>query len=117
MPLNRDQRPAIARRQDALLEGSLELIIVSNYEPIRLADRGEEFFRYWFIWGPDLHRRVVNGVADAKNFSGRIGGVAPGADIRQQQRAAAFDVSVQDGYGALAITRKKKRSPDRSGSP
>jgi hypothetical protein len=61
MPLNRNKRPAVSRRQDVGLDLSLKIIVERNRQPIGVARGFEEFFRDRLAGNPPFDRAIVDG--------------------------------------------------------
>ena len=76
MALERDQRPAMARRQDVLLDRRLEMIAMGSNNPVRIVRGFDKFRRHWIAGDPQLHRLIVRGISHTKNFSAGIGRIA-----------------------------------------
>ena len=75
MALGRNQRKAVARVQDVLLDGALERIVVRDRGPVRICRGLEPYRRNGIARKPALHRAVVDGIGDADDFRRRIGRV------------------------------------------
>jgi hypothetical protein len=104
VPLDRHERPSIARRQDALLDRRLEGVIMRHDDPVRIARSNVEFFGYWLAGQPHLHRTVVDGICDAPNVGRRIGGISPSTDIGKVDRRAGFEISVKNVHASTELS-------------
>ena len=94
MPLDRNDRPVIARREDALLDRALECIVMGDDQPIGFARSDMEFLGNRLARNPDLCRSVVDCVTDAPYAGGRLGRVTPGADLGEIERRSGFNVPI-----------------------
>jgi len=101
MSFNRNKQKAKARRQNVLLDCRLEMVTVSDDNPIRVPRSLKPNFWYWIAWKPRLHRPVIDGIGRAQKFSARVSRVLMCADLFQVDPTAGFVVTMQDvSYGA-----------------
>jgi hypothetical protein len=93
--LERNFRPAKARRHEVALDRRLERVAMGGNAPAEIVGGLDELGRHR-ARDPQLHRLMVDSVGAAQDFCGRIGGVAVGADRFQRQSAPRFIIAMQN---------------------
>jgi hypothetical protein len=93
VPLDRNNRPAIARAQQAFFNGALEGVIMRDHEPSRIGGGNLEFCGERLPRRPCLHRPVVNCITDAPHIGRRVAGIFPSADIGQLQYGSRLNIA------------------------
>jgi len=97
VPVDRNQRPLIARVKQPLFDGRFKLIVVRDDQPSGIPRSLDKCFRDWLIRRPDPDR-PINRVADAQYCRCRIAGVTPGAGELELEVRAGFDISEEGGH-------------------
>ena len=108
MTLERNERKAVARRQDAPLDRGFERVVVRGDLPAQIALGFEEHRRDRLAARqPHLHGAVVDGIGRAQNFRRRVGRVLVHADLWQVGVAPGLVVAMQRmrdaGRGRAAV--------------
>src|SRR5262245_2477107 len=100
MARERNKRPSVARAENEFLDRALKGVVVCDDQPIFARCRVNE--RLWnrLSQRPNLDRTVVNGVTDANNFGGSIGGITVRARSSDLRGRACFVIAKKDRHGA-----------------
>ena len=96
VPLERNDRPIILSRENALLDRALECVIMGDGQPIRIRRRDVEFVGNRLAGNPDTCRRVVDRIGNASYPGHWITGVAPGADVGEIDRRPGLDIAMKN---------------------
>ena len=101
--LERDQRPAVSRRQHVLLNRRLEMIAVRSQHPARIARSFDKFRRHRIAGDPQLHRVIIDGISNTENFS----------DARSERgihRLGAIALAT-NGSGLMLVAERLREAP------
>ena len=101
--LDRDERPAIARRHDVLLDRGLEVVVMRGDAPVGIARGLDDFRRHRIAGNPKLHRTIIDGVseADAPRWKDRSHTYM--RRLSADRRGSAFEITMEDVPSARAI--------------
>jgi hypothetical protein len=106
--LDRDPRPAVTGLEDAFKNGSFECRVVRHEQAIGIGSCLEDRSRHLIAREPELDRRVVDRISDARHIGRRVRGIARGARLDEIDAASCLDVD-DDDHRTLLKARTKGR--------
>ena len=67
-------------------------------QPVGIARRGEENFGNRLAWNPNLHRAIIDGIANAPNAGVVAAGILPCANVRQIECRSCLEIAVENRH-------------------
>jgi hypothetical protein len=67
-----------------------------DHQPIRVALSLNKFFGNWLTRRPDLHRAIIDRVANAQDLGDRVSGITPSAAKVETRGGARLEVAVKN---------------------